>query len=219
MRILLVEDDFMVGKYVKNALELDGNIVDLIFDCASAEAAIATTKFDLVILDLNLPDGSGSDFLSKMRSQNYITPVLILTAKNSPSSKVQNLDLGADDYLTKPFDLEELLARIRAIRRRSQGFATSILRCGVLELDQKAHLVTKNGVALELSPHEFSILQMLMENNHKVVSKSKLENSLYSWDDNVESNVIEVHIHNLRKKIGENFIKNIRSVGYMIDAA
>lgn len=217
MRILLVEDDFMIGKSTKKALELNNNVVDLVNDCENAYSAVKTTNFDLIILDLNLPDGSGLEFLSKIRNQKKATPVLILTALSDVSQKIKGLDSGADDYLTKPFDLEELLARIRSLARRSAGISNPILLIKNLKLDPAKHLLTKDEIAIDLSPKEFAILKLLMENQNNVVSKSRLENLLYSWDDSVESNTIEVYIHNLRKKLGAEVIKTVRGIGYKVN--
>lgn len=216
MRILLVEDDIMLGKAIKTALENENNVVDLMVDADSCEAALKTTTFEIILLDINLPDKSGLEILKNLRLQKNSTPVLILTARSAVSQKIEGLDLGADDYLTKPFDLEELFARIRSLVRRSKGIAVSTLTCGSVEMDSASHLVTNNKVKVELSPKEFSILKLLMENAGKVVSKARLEELLYSWDDTVESNTIEVHIHHLRKKLSQDLIKTIRGVGYVV---
>jgi two-component system response regulator QseB len=217
MRILLVEDDSMIGKSIKNALEDRNNVVDWMIDAESCEVALSTTKFEIIILDINLPDKSGLEILSKLRLEKNSTPVLILSARSAVSQKIEGLDLGADDYLTKPFDLSELFARIRSLVRRSNGIATPFLSCKSIILDPARHLITKDGIRIDGSPKEFAILKLLMENLGKTISKSRLKNLLYSWDDDVESNTIEVHIHNLRKKVGQNFIKTVRGVGYLIE--
>ncbi|MBU6140324.1 MAG: response regulator [Proteobacteria bacterium] len=216
MRILVVEDDPMLGKAIKNALENENNVVDLVTDGESCESALATASFDIVILDINLPDKSGLEVLRKLRTEKNLVPVLVLSARSSISQKIEGLDFGADDYLAKPFELSELLARIRSLVRRSKGIAAPILSYEDLELNPAKHSVSKAGMLLEISPKEFAILKTLLENLGKVVSKSRLENLLYSWDNAIESNAIEVHIHHLRKKIGQNFIKNIRGVGYLV---
>jgi two-component system response regulator QseB len=216
VRILVVEDDPMLGKAIKNALENESNVVDLVIDGESCESALATASFDIVILDINLPDKSGLEVLKDLRVKKNRIPILVLTARSAISQKIEGLDQGADDYLTKPFDLGELLARIPALVRRSRGIAEPILSHLDIELNCAKHSVTKDGVALEISPKEFAILKMLLENVGKTVSKSRLEDLLYSWDNAIESNTIEVHIHHLRKKIGQNFIKTIRSFGYLV---
>lgn len=217
MRILVVEDDPMLGKAIKNALENENNVVDLVTDGESCESALATASFEIVILDINLPDKSGLEVLKKLRAEKNSIPVLILTARSAILQKIEGLDFGADDYLTKPFDLAELLARIRSLTRRSKGIAEPIFIYDDIKLNPANHSVSKAGEALDLSPKEFAILKMLLENIGKTVSKSRLEDLLYSWDDAIESNTIEVHIHYLRKKIGQNFIKTLRGVGYLIE--
>ena len=216
MRILIVEDDLMLGKSIKNALENENNVVDWVTDSELCEAAIKTAEFEIIILDINLPRKSGIEILQSLRAQKNATPVLILTALSGVKQKITGLDSGADDYLAKPFDLEELLARIRALVRRSNQIATPILSFADITLDPARHLAAKNQNALELSPKEFAILKLLLENVGKTVSRTKLENLLYSWEDAAESNAIEVHIHNLRKKIGADLVKTIRGVGYLI---
>ncbi len=217
MRILLAEDDAMIGKAIKNALENDNHVVDWMADGDLCEAALDTAEFGIIILDINLPKKSGLEILKNLRRKKNRTPVLILTARNSVSQKIEGLDLGADDYLTKPFDLDELFARIRSLVRRSHGIADPVLSCGEIMLDVAKHLVTKNQIKIDLSPKEFAILKLLLENAKKVVSRTRLEDLLYSWDDAVESNTIEVHIHNLRKKVGQNFIKTVRGAGYLAE--
>lgn len=217
MRVLLVEDDLMLGKTVKEALEQEKFIVDLAPDAYFCETAIATTKFDIILLDINLPDKSGLEILVNIRSQKNNIPILILTASDTVNQKIEGLNKGADDYLVKPFDLDELIARINALSRRSKNIPNSILSYKNLILNPINHKFTNNNEIVELSPKEFVILQNLLENIGKVISKSSLENNLYSWDDSVESNTIEVHIHHLRKKIGDNIIKTIRGIGYIIE--
>jgi len=217
MRILLVEDDIMLGKTVKEALEYENHIVDLVEDGQSCESAIATTNFDIILLDINLPDISGLKILKKIRNSKNNIPVLILTARDAINQKIEGLNNGADDYLVKPFDLEELLARINALVRRSKGVASPTIKYQNFELNPIKHRFTKHNKLIELSPKEFVIIKSLMENIGKVISKDHLENILYSWDDSVESNTVEVHIHHLRKKIGNNIIKTIRGIGYIIE--
>jgi two-component system response regulator QseB len=220
MRILLAEDDLMLGKVVKSALENEGNIVDWVVDGELCEAALSTTKFEILILDISMPKKSGLDILKNIRSkkdeQNRL-PVLILTAHDAISQKIEGFDLGADDYLVKPFDLNELLVRIKSLVRRSKGIVTSILKIGDVELHDSSHKVLQGGVEIDFLPKEFAVLKILMENPGKVISKAFVEEILYSWESGVESNAVEVHIHNIRKKIGSSFIKTIRGVGYIIE--
>lgn len=217
MRILLVEDDFMLGKTVKEAIEQENFVVDLVENAILCEAALATTTFDLILLDINLPDKSGLEILSDIRNKKNNVPVLILTARDAINQKIDGLNKGADDYLVKPFDLDELIARINALVRRSRNIATPTLNYKDLILNPIGHKFSKNGQSIELSPKEFVILKTLMENVGKVISKSSLENGLYSWDNSIESNTVEVHVHHLRKKIGDNIIKTIRGIGYIIE--
>lgn len=216
MRIILVEDDQMLGKAIKSALENEGNVVDWLHDIESCKAALKTTKFEILLLDINLPDGSGLDLVKKLRLQKNNLPILILTARYQLWQKVEGLDLGADDYLAKPFDLEELLARIRSLVRRSKGVSSPIINHKNVTLNPINHSVFLGKNKIEISPKEFQILKMLLENINKVISRVKLEELLYSWEDSVESNAVEVYIHHLRKKLGTNFIATIRGVGYII---
>lgn len=219
MRILLVEDDIMLGKTVQQAIEQENHVVDLVNDALSCETAIATTKFDIILLDINLPDKSGIEVLKKIRANKNNIPILILTARDAINQKIEGFNSGADDYLVKPFDLDELLARINALCRRSKGISSPIINYAEFELNSANHKFTKSGINIELSPKEFEIIKILMENIGKVLSKESLENVLYSWDDSVESNTVEVHIHHLRKKINKDIIKTIRGVGYIIEEA
>lgn len=216
MRILVVEDDKIIGDGVVQGLSLDNYAVDWVEDKEAAETALAANPYDMLILDIGLPDGSGLDVLHALRTKGNHLPVLILTAYDEVSYKVKGLDSGADDYLIKPFDLNELLARIRALRRRAEGHASPKLRAGNVILDPASHRVTQNGQAIDLGPKEFAILQTLMEKVGRVLSKGQLEDSLYGWDMEIESNTIEVHVHGIRKKLGKDFIKTIRHVGYQI---
>jgi two-component system response regulator QseB len=217
MRILLVEDDIMLGETVKQAINQENYVVDLVMNGEMCEAAIATTNFDLILLDINLPDKSGIDILRDLRKAKNNIPVLILTARDSITQKIEGLNSGADDYLVKPFDLDELLARINALSRRSKGIASPTLIHKKIELNPINHKFTQNNIEIELSPKEFAIIKSLMENIGKVISKDSLENILYSWDNSAESNTVEVHIHHLRKKIGKDIIKTIRGIGYIIE--
>lgn len=219
MRILLVEDDLMLGKAVKSFLEASGNVVDWVeeFDLADAALKSSAKSFDILLLDINLAGYSGLDLLKSLRGAKNPIPVLILTAKDAIYQKIEGLNLGADDYLTKPFDLNELQARIVAVHRRSKGIASPVIIYDDIELNPLNFKVTKLGQEIILSPKEFSILKILLENVDKVLSKSHLENFLYSWDDSVESNAIEVHVHYLRNKLGRDLIKTVRGIGYIIE--
>ena len=216
MRILLTEDNFIVGKSIKQILENKKYLVDWVQDGESCETALRTTKFDIIILDINLPDISGIEIIKKIRAKKNYTPILVVSARNSTQNKIEGLDLGADDYLTKPFDYEELLARIKSLHRRNKGIAENILTFKNIELDVNKHVVKFQKKIVEVSPKEFTILKILLENIGRPVSKNQLEEAIYSWDNSVESNAIEVFIHNLRKKIPIELIKTVRGVGYTI---
>jgi len=217
MRLLLVEDDDLIGDAIKTGLKQHKYTVDWVKDGNSAVLALKNETFDVVILDIGLPLRSGIEVLKDVRGLGITTPVLVLTARDSISDRVAGLDSGADDYLSKPFDMDELVARIRALLRRSSGRANPLLTHGDISLDPAAHQVTRAGETVELSGREFAILQVLMEYHGKVMSKSRLEEELYGWSSDVESNTVEVYIHHLRKKLGSELIKTIRGVGYMID--
>jgi two-component system response regulator QseB len=217
MRILLTEDDPMLGKAIKDVLENDGHVVDWMMDAEMCEAALATTNFEILLLDLNLPKKSGLEVLKNLRAKKNSIPILILTARDSISQRIAGLDLGADDYLVKPFDLEELLARIRSLVRRSKGISSPVIIYGNIELDIAGHKITKDGIIIDMSPKEFAIIKFLLENTGKVISKSTLESLIYSWNNNSESNTIEVNIHHLRKKLGSSLIKTVWGMGYIIE--
>ncbi len=217
MRLLLVEDDEFLGDAVKTGLTQFGYIVDWVKDGETARCVIKTDSFELIILDLGLPRLSGLNFLQIIRQEGKNTPVIVLTARESIDDRVKGLDSGADDYLTKPFDLNELSARVRALVRRSQGRADSVLYYRNITLDSAAHAVYVDQVLVNVPRREFSLLQKLLENNGQVLSREQLMQSIYGWDEDVDSNALEVHIHNLRKKINANFIRTIRGVGYMAE--
>ncbi|OGT05900.1 MAG: DNA-binding response regulator [Gammaproteobacteria bacterium GWE2_37_16] len=216
MRILLAEDDELLGDGVRAGLMQYKYTVDWVKNGQAALQALLTESFDAVVLDLALPRLSGIEVLKTIRAKNISTPVLILTARDKVEDRVAGLDAGADDYLTKPFDLYELCARLRALLRRSGGRAEPILKYTNIKLDPAAHTVEKAGKPIELSRREFDLLQMLMENSGRVLSRENISQSLYGWGDNVDSNALEVHVHNLRKKFGAKFIVTIRGVGYMV---
>jgi two-component system response regulator QseB len=191
--------------------------VDWFRNGAQAEAALNSDDFDLVVLDLNLPGLSGLEILHNLRQRSNDTPVLILTARDTVDDRVRGLDAGADDYLVKPFDLDELNARLRALLRRSKGRSAPQLVHDGIVLDPAAHTIEYNNNPIDLSPREFALLQLLLENIGKVQSRHKLEQALYGWQQDVDSNAVEVHIHHLRKKLDSNLIRTVRGVGYVID--
>ena len=217
MRLLLVEDDESLGDAVKTGLTQFGYIVDWLKDGEAARGALKTEAFELIILDLGLPKLSGINLLQSIRHDGNATPVIILTARESVESRVKGLDCGADDYIIKPFDLNELSARIRALIRRSQGRADTVLQYRNVTLDPAAHSVMVDDVIINVPRREFSLLQKLLENSGHVLSREQLMQSIYGWDEDVDSNALEVHIHNLRKKLNANFIRTIRGVGYMAE--
>lgn len=217
MRILLVEDDPLLGDGLRVGLGQEGYTVDWIRDGQAARLALETGSYVLVVLDLGLPRLSGLELLRALRAQGNGVPVLILTARDAVADRIAGLDSGADDYMIKPFDLDELAARIRALLRRRMGRASPVLRHGELALDPAAHRVTLAGEAVELSPREFALLQALLDNAGRVLSRAQLEESLYGWGEEVESNAVEVHVHHLRRKLGPELIRTVRGVGYTID--
>ncbi|KPJ88899.1 MAG: hypothetical protein AMJ53_16250 [Gammaproteobacteria bacterium SG8_11] len=217
MRVLLAEDDDLLGDGLKTGLKQEGYTVDWVKDGQSAENALLDNEFDLVVLDLGLPKKAGLEVLKQIRSSGKHLPVLILTARDSVQDRVTGLDSGADDYLVKPFDLEELCARLRVLQRRTGGRSAPVIEHGNISLDPAAHKVLLNGEPINLSMREFVLLQHLMENIGRVIPRARLEEKLYGWDAEVESNSLEVFIHHLRKKLGTDFIRTVRGVGYMIE--
>jgi len=217
MRILLVEDDELLGDGLRTGLIQYGYAVDWLKDGLSADQALKTENFDLVVLDLGLPKMPGITVLQNLRGRGQTMPVLILTARESVDDRVKGLDSGADDYLTKPFDLDELCARLRALQRRFSSRAEPLLTHEAIILDPASHTVTYHSENVNLSRREFALLHKLLENAGRVLSREHLTQSLYGWGEDVDSNALEVHIHNLRKKFGQEFIRTIRGIGYMID--
>ena len=219
MRLLLVEDDDMLGESLKKALERHAYGVDWVQDGESAIETLQDSPFAAVVLDINLPKRSGLEVLADMRKRKNMTPVLLLTARDTPQQKVDGLDAGADDYLVKPFDLDELLARLRALVRRSAGRAETTLKCGEVELEPASSVVRRGGNQVTMTSKEFRTLKLLMERTGKFVTKSDIEYVLYSAEDAAESNTVEVTVYNLRQKLGSTFIQTVRGVGYRVNAA
>lgn len=221
MRILIAEDDINLGEALRDWIKKEGYAVDWTQDGLLADQVLRSEIFDLVILDLGLPKLSGLRVLENLRLRGNRTPVLILTARDSIEERVKGLDMGADDYMTKPFDLHEISARLRALQRRSVDRVIPVITCkhqdSEIIIDTVAHEITLNGVHVNLPRREFSLLQKLLENKGKAMSREQLTQSLYNWDEDVDSNALEVHVHNLRKKFGTELIRTIRGIGYMVD--
>ncbi len=211
-----MEDDPLLGDGLKLGLQGEGYTVDWLMDGRQALHSLLTESFDLVVLDLGLPGMDGMDVLKAIRGKGLKLPVLILTARDAVGDRVSGLDQGADDYLTKPFDLEELAARLRSLLRRSQDRAAPVLEHGDVSLDPAAREVRRAGEKVELSRKEFTVLRYLLEHRGRVVSRERLEQALYGWDTEIESNALEVHVHKLRKKLGAGLIATVRGVGYRI---
>jgi DNA-binding response OmpR family regulator len=218
MRLLLVEDDPMVGESIRDGLGQEGYTVDWVRDGKGAEAALGAEPYGAVLLDLGLPRMDGLDVLRAARAKRNDVPILVITARDAVADRIKGLDAGADDYLVKPFDLDELAARVRALVRRAEGRAEPVVRHGPIALDPATRAVTLRGRPVELSGREFALLQALLQRPGAVLSRAQLEERLYGWDEEVGSNAVEVHIHNLRRKLGADTIRNVRGVGYTIPA-
>lgn len=218
MSILLVEDDAALAGELAQALRNEGLTLNHVGSGTEALHVVATETPDVVILDLGLPDMDGLAVLKRVRASQPDLPVLLLTARNTIGDKVAGLDSGADDYLAKPFDMDELLARLRALSRRVGTAATNIVSVGPVSLDLTAHSVSIDGRPVELGRREYMLLRALMENADRVQTRDQLERKLYSWGEEVTSNSLEVHVHHLRKKLGSEFIRTVRGVGYIITA-
>ena len=219
MRLLLVEDDAMIGESLHEALVIENYAVDWVRDGRSAELALDNGVYDLLLLDLGLPKKQGLQVLSEYRTRGGMLPVLIITARDATADRVSGLDAGADDYLVKPFDLDELFARVRALLRRHSGRAQPIIKHGEVTLDPASREVFFSGQLLNLSAREFAVLQALLDPPGRVLSLAQLEEKIYGWDQEIGSNAVEVYIHRLRKKLGSDFIRNVRGVGYKVATA
>lgn len=217
MRILLIEDDDMIGESVVAGLESEGYAIDWVRDGSSGLLALNTTPFSLAILDLGLPGMDGLKVLKELRAHHNSTPVLVTTARDTIEDRIQGLDAGADDYLLKPYDLDELSARVRALLRRSAGRAEPIIERGDLRITPATREVTYKGKPVILSSKEYALLVALADRQGVVWSRGQLEEKLYNWDNTVGSNAIEVHIHHLRKKLSDDAIKTVRGVGYLLE--
>lgn len=218
MRILLVEDDRLLGDGLQAGLTQAGYAVEWLRDGEAAVAALSTESFSAVVLDLGLPKRDGLSVLQWLRGRHDATPVLILTARDQPGDKVRGLDLGADDYVLKPFDLDEIAARLRALLRRAAGRPEPGLSLGEIELNPASRTVTLAQKPVELTPREFDLLHLLLQNADRVLTRRMLEEQLYTWNDAVDSNALEVHIHHLRRKLGNDWLRTVRGVGYMASA-
>ena len=216
MRILVVEDDALLGDAIQAGLLQAGYAVDWMKDGVAAEQALTTEPYSAMVLDIGLPRLSGLEVLSRMRSRNIAIPVLILTARDTVDDRIKGLDAGADDYLAKPFDMGELAARLRALIRRASGTPQPVLQNAGVRLDPAAHSVLYQDKTVELSSREFEVLHALMLNAGKVLSRAQLEEHLYAWGEEVESNAVEVHVHHLRRKLCPALIETIRGVGYLM---
>jgi two-component system response regulator QseB len=216
MRVLLVEDDRMIAQGLQTALRGAGFAVDWTSDGQSASNALRTQVFDLALLDLGLPLRDGVEVLRDLRQRGDSTPVIILTARDEIQSRIAGLDAGADDYIVKPFDLDEVMARMRSVLRRAAGRADPSVQHGDLRLDPVTHTVERGGVPVNVSAHEYSVLEALLQRPGAVLSRAQLEDRLYGWDEPIGSNAVEVYVHGLRRKLGSDIIRTLRGVGYFI---
>jgi DNA-binding response OmpR family regulator len=216
MRVLLVEDDRMIAKGLETALRQEGYAVDAMGDGRSAAEALRTSRFDLVLLDLGLPQRDGIEVLRELRTRGDSTPVIIVTARDDVRNRIEGLDAGADDYIIKPFDLDEVSARMRSVLRRAAGRGDPCIKHRGISLNPVTHAVEREGVAVPLSAHEFSVLEALLQRPGAVLSRAQLEDRLYGWSGQIESNAVEVYIHGLRRKLGSDAIRTLRGVGYFV---
>ena len=216
MRILLTEDDTMIGEVVLDALRAQGWAVDWVKDGSMAETALATTPYDLLVLDLGLPRKDGLEVLRNLRARRQRLPVLVTTARDAVAQRVAGLDAGADDYIVKPYDLDELLARIRALHRRADGRAEPVYRRGDVTINTSTREATLAGQPVSLSAREWAVLEPLLARPGRILSRTQLEEKLYSWRDDISSNAVEVYVHGVRKKLGADLIENQRGLGYLV---
>ncbi|VAW83623.1 Two-component system response regulator QseB [hydrothermal vent metagenome] len=216
MQLLLVEDDLALSEGLQKALKTEGFTVNHVVEGLEALSAIRVEPPDAVILDIGLPDIDGLELLRRVRQFNKTLPVIILTARDSIQDKIIGLDCGADDYLAKPFDTTELFARLRVLERRLGSVHQNEIKLGLVSLDISGHTVQVSGKAVDMPRHEYQVLKALMENAGRILTRQQLESKLYSWDKEVASNALEVHIHNVRKKLPKDFIKTVRGVGYTV---
>lgn len=216
MRILIVEDDRHIGSALQRALRAEDHAADWVLDGRSAETALQQGEYDLALLDLGLPQKDGMEVLKALRARRDRVPVLVLTARDTAADVVRALDAGADDYLIKPFDLDVLLARVRALARRSSGRAEPVIAHLDVTINLATREVTRSGTLISLAPKEFTLLEALLARPGVVFSRAQLEEKLYGWGEEIESNAVEVYVHGLRRKLGQEFIRNVRGVGYMV---
>jgi len=214
MRILLVEDAEGLGEVIQDQIADEGHAIDWIQSICHAEVSLRTTHYDLILLDLMLPDGNGIDLLKKIRKSGETTPVIILTARDQISDRINGLNAGADDYLVKPFDLSELSARIAAVSRRYAGNPNPILQIGALEVDLIKHLIYRGGISVNLTAREWALFEAFIQRPGTLLSKSQLEDHLYAYGTEIESNTIEVYVSRLRKKLGKDQLETVRGLGY-----
>jgi len=216
MRVLLVEDDPMIGEAIVRGLRGEGFALDWARDANEADTALRAQPYDLALFDLGLPRGDGLSLLRALRARGEALPVVIVTARDAVADRIAGLDAGADDYLVKPFELDELSARIRAVLRRHAGRGAPLLQAGAVTLDPASHRVTVRGEPVSLSGREFALLRALLDRPGAVLSRAQLEEKLYGWDDTIGSNAVEVHLHALRRKLGPGVVHNLRGVGWSV---
>ena len=217
MRILLLEDDPLIGDGLTAGLFRYGFAVDWFRDGISGQKALVSAPYDAVVLDLGLPSLDGMDVLARWRQDKQDVPVLILTARDALEQRVAGLNAGADDYLVKPFALSELVARLNALIRRRYGEAAAVLQCGALTFDPASRVVTQNGMPVVLAARELALLELFMQNKGRVLPREMIIEKLYNWESEIESNAIDVHIHHLRRKLGNQMIRTVRGIGYVLD--
>jgi len=218
MRVLLVEDDTILGAAVRDQIRADGHSVDWVTRLDAAGDHLASASYDLILLDLMLPDGRGIPFLRSLRTRGDVTPVIILTALDQISDRIEGLNAGADDYMVKPFDLSELSARLKAVARRYSGNPNPLIEIGDLAIDLAARRITRAGKPVALTAREWVLFEAFVQRPGQLMSKAQLEERLYAFDDEVESNTIEVHVSRLRKKLGHEVIETVSGIGYRLGA-